>query len=154
MRLEGNIAQYDVIAHDRVGGNLHRVVGDVPDDIAFNDVLCAVTNGAVKENSRVIGIVDDVVANNVAVTALLDFDAITLPLCQRVIDEMFLLSEDEIKEAIRTIFDHHRLVAEGSAAMSVGALLKHPERFAGKNVVLVLCGRNIDMAKLREIIAA
>lgn len=81
-----------------------------------------------------------------------DHDAITLELCQQVIDEMFLLSESEIENAIRQIFDHHLLVAEGSAAMSVGALLKHPERFAGKKVVLVLCGRNIDLTKLKAII--
>lgn len=82
----------------------------------------------------------------------IDHDAITLKLCQQVIDRMFLLSEDEIANAIRQIFDHHLLVAEGSAAMSVGALLKHPEHFAGKKVVLVLCGRNIDLARLKSII--
>ncbi len=83
-----------------------------------------------------------------------DHDAITLDLCQRIIDELFLLTEQEIEDAIRQIFEHHRLVAEGSAAMSVGALLKHPERFKGKKVVLVLCGRNIDMVRFKEIIGS
>ena len=82
----------------------------------------------------------------------IDHDAITLGLCQELIDELFLLSEDEIADAIRQIFEHHRLVAEGSAAMTVGALLQHPERVRGKKVVLVLCGRNIDMAILKKII--
>ncbi len=81
-----------------------------------------------------------------------DHDAITLELYQQTIDQMFLLSEQEIEDAIRQIFEQHRLVAEGSAAMSVGALLKHPERFEGKKVVLVLCGRNIDSARFKSII--
>ena len=81
-----------------------------------------------------------------------DHDAITLELCQQIIDEMFLLSEQEIEDAIRQIFEQHRLVAEGSAAMSVGALLKYPGRFEGKKVVLVLCGRNIDIARFKSII--
>jgi threonine dehydratase len=83
-----------------------------------------------------------------------DHDAITLELCQQIIDEMFLLSEKEIEDAIRQIFEQHRLVAEGSAAMSVGALLKHPDRFKGKKVVLVLCGRNIDIARFKSIICS
>ena len=81
-----------------------------------------------------------------------DHDAITLELCQEVIDELFLLSEKEIENAIRMIFEHHRLVAEGSAAMSVAALLKHPNHFKGKNVVLVLCGRNIDLERFKSIV--
>lgn len=81
-----------------------------------------------------------------------DHDAITLQLCQQVIDEMFLLSEAEIEDAIRLIFEQHLLVVEGSAAMGVSALLKHPEHFKGKKVVLVLCGRNIDPARFKAII--
>jgi threonine dehydratase len=84
----------------------------------------------------------------------IDHDAITLELCRRYIDEMFLLTEAEIEQAIRVLFEQHRLVAEGSAALSVGALLKHPDRFAGKKVVLVVCGRNIDLQRFRQIIAA
>jgi threonine dehydratase len=83
-----------------------------------------------------------------------DQDAITLGLCQKNIDGMFLLSEKEIEDAIRTIFEQHRLVAEGSAAMSVGTLLKHADRFKGKKVVLVLCGRNIDLKRFKSIISS
>ena len=36
--------------------------------------------------------------------------------------------------------------------MGVGVLLKHPERFRGKKTVLVLCGRNIDPDRFRQII--
>ena len=84
----------------------------------------------------------------------IDHDAITLGVCQQVIDEMFLLSEPEIENAIRIIFEQHLLVAEGSAAMTVAALLKHPERFKNKNVVLTLCGRNIDLKRLKSIICS
>jgi threonine dehydratase len=83
----------------------------------------------------------------------IDHDAITLELCQKYIDEMILLTEAEIEDAIRLLFEHHRLVAEGWAAMSIGAVLKHPDRFAGKKVVLEVCGRNIDLARFREIIS-
>ena len=57
--------------------------------------------------------------------------------------KIVLVSEAEIADAIRVIFEHHRLITEGSAALSVAYLLKHPERFKGKTVVPIVCGKNI-----------
>jgi len=82
-----------------------------------------------------------------------DLDSITLDLCQRYVDEIFLLTESEIEKSIRLLFEQHRLVVEGSAALAVGALIKHRERFKGKKVVAVVCGRNIDLEVFKRIIA-
>jgi len=61
-----------------------------------------------------------------------DLDSITLELCQRYVEEIVLLTEKEIEESIRLLFEQHRLVVEGSAALGVGGLLKRKERFKGK----------------------
>jgi len=82
-----------------------------------------------------------------------DLDSITLDLCRRYVDEIFLLTEAEIGSSIRLLFEQHRLVVEGSAALAVGALLKNRERFKGKKVVAVVCGRNIDLEVFKRIIA-
>ena len=82
-----------------------------------------------------------------------DLDSITLDLCLRYVDEIFLLTETEIEESIRLLFEQHRLVVEGSAALAVGALVKNRERFRGKKVVAVVCGRNIDLEVFKRIIA-
>ncbi len=81
-----------------------------------------------------------------------DLDSITLDLCRRLVDEIFLLTETEIEKSIRLLFEQHRLVVEGSAALAVGALLKYRERFKGKKVVAVVCGRNIDLEVFKRII--
>ncbi len=81
-----------------------------------------------------------------------DLDSITLDLCQRYVDEIVLLTETEIEDAIRLLFEQHRLVVEGSGALAVGGLLKQKERFKGKKVVAVLCGRNIDLEVFKRII--
>ena len=81
-----------------------------------------------------------------------DLDSITLPLCQRYVEEILLLTEREIEESIRLLFEQHRLVVEGSAALGVGGLLKHKERFKGKKVVAVVCGRNINLEVFKRII--
>jgi len=82
-----------------------------------------------------------------------DLDSVTLDYCQRYVDDIMLLTEDEIAASIRLLFEQHRLVVEGSAALGVGTLLKYPERFKGKKVVTVICGRNIDLELFKRIIA-
>jgi threonine dehydratase len=82
-----------------------------------------------------------------------DLDSITLELCQRYVDEIVLLTETEIEASIRLLFEQHRLVVEGSGALGVGGLVKRRERFKGKKVVAVVCGRNIDLEVFKRIIA-
>ncbi len=82
-----------------------------------------------------------------------DLDSITLDLCRRYVDEIWLLTEKEIETSIRLLFEQHRLVVEGSGALSVGALLKRKEHFKGKKVVAVVCGRNIPLELFKRIIA-
>ncbi len=81
-----------------------------------------------------------------------DLDSITLDLCQRYVEEIVLLTETEIEASIRLLFEQHRLVVEGSGALAVGGLLKRKERFRGKKVVAVVCGRNIDLEVFKRII--
>ncbi len=82
-----------------------------------------------------------------------DLDSITLDLCQRYVDEILLLTEDELAASIRLLFEQHRLVSEGSGALGIGGLLKRKEQFKGKKVVAVVCGRNIDLEVFKKIIA-
>jgi threonine dehydratase len=82
-----------------------------------------------------------------------DLDSITLDLCQRYADEIMLITETEIEASIRLLFERHRLVVEGSGALSVGGLLKRKEYFKGKKVVAVICGRNIPLELFKRIIA-
>ena len=83
----------------------------------------------------------------------IDLDSITLDLCRRYVDEIVLLTEKEIEASIRLLFEQHRLVTEGSGALSIGGLLKRKERFKGKKVVAVICGRNINLEVFKKIIA-
>ena len=64
-----------------------------------------------------------------------------------------LLTETEIEESIRLLFEQHRLVVEGSGALSVGGLLRRKDQFKGKKVVAVVCGRNIPLELFKRIIA-
>ena len=78
--------------------------------------------------------------------------SITFPLCQRWVDEYFAVSEDEIVTSLREFMSAHHMLIEGSAAVAIASFLQQQDRYEGKNVVIVLCGANIGLSTLREIL--
>jgi len=79
--------------------------------------------------------------------------AITFDLCRRLVTHSVLVSEDEIRSAMRLVMERHHTLIEGAAAVAVAGYLKEKQRFRGRRVVIVLCGANISLARLREAIA-
>lgn len=79
-------------------------------------------------------------------------NSITLDICRNYVDDFILISEDEIKEAIKLCLEKHALLIEGAAALSVAALIKEKERFKKKNVALIISGARISLSQLREIL--
>jgi threonine dehydratase len=79
-------------------------------------------------------------------------DAITFPLCQQLIDDYILVSEEEIRQAMRVCIETHHMLIEGAAGVPLAALLKTPERFREKTVVVILCGANLSLETLKTIL--
>jgi len=59
------------------------------------------------------------------------------------VDQYDLPEESDIVAALRLLFEEERLVVEGAAAVAVATLRRHPDRVAGRDVAVVLCGGNI-----------
>ncbi len=78
--------------------------------------------------------------------------AITFPICQEVVDDYLLATEEEIADGIRFVMHKHHKVIEGAAGVTIGVLKKNKDRFKGQTVVLVMCGGNIDIGKLKKLI--
>jgi len=78
--------------------------------------------------------------------------AITLELCQALVDEYITVSEDEIREGLRLFMQTHNMMIEGAAAVAISSYLKVSERFKGKNVVIIICGANIGLEILKNIL--
>jgi threonine dehydratase len=77
----------------------------------------------------------------------LEEGTLTLPLCQEVISATVTVPEYDIAQAIKLVYEHHGYIIEGAAGVALAGLLKNPERYSGKNVVIVLCGQNISPEK-------
>jgi len=78
--------------------------------------------------------------------------SITFPLCRDLVDNFVTVTEEEIISSLKKFISIHHMLIEGSAAVAIAALLKNQEDWTGKNVVIVLCGANISMDKLKEVL--
>lgn len=80
-------------------------------------------------------------------------DAVTFELCQTLIDEFVLVSEDEIKTALKNFLATQHLLIEGAAAVVLAAFEKTRSKYQGKKVALVICGANIGLEDLKTVLA-
>lgn len=78
--------------------------------------------------------------------------AITEAIVRQKVDDLLLVDEGDIEQAIVMLLEIEKTLVEGAGAAGLAALIKHPQRFAGKRVGLVLCGGNIDPMLLASII--
>lgn len=69
---------------------------------------------------------------------------------RELVDEVVLVSEDEMLLAIRTLLFEEHLVAEPAAAAATAAYLQKPTAYAGRSVVLLVTGSNIPHDVLRQ----
>lgn len=76
----------------------------------------------------------------------------TLECMNRYVDDMVLVREDSIAGAILLFLERKKLVVEGAGAVSLAALMENRERFAGKRVILIVSGGNIDFTLIDKII--
>jgi threonine dehydratase len=78
--------------------------------------------------------------------------SVTLEVCRSAIDRSVMVSEDEILSAMRLILETEHWVVEGAAGVAVAAFRKEVGRYTGKNVVIVLCGRNLSPGVLERLV--
>ncbi|MFI6996323.1 threonine/serine dehydratase [Nocardia sp. NPDC050175] len=62
-----------------------------------------------------------------------------------VADDAVLVQESSIIAGIRLLLRHTGLIVEPSAALGIAAVLEDRERFAGRHIVTVICGSNVDL---------
>jgi threonine dehydratase len=78
--------------------------------------------------------------------------AFTARVVARVVDDILLVSEADLENAVSLLLQIEKTVVEGAGAAGLAAVLAHRERFAGKKVGLVLTGGNIDTRLLANVL--
>lgn len=76
----------------------------------------------------------------------------TFEYCQKYVDEIVLVSDDEISTAILALIEQHKLIAEGAGAVAVAAAMFNKVPVKGKKVICLVSGGNIDVTILSRVI--
>ena len=81
-----------------------------------------------------------------------EMGSITFELCQNIIDEFILVTEDEIAEGVRVGVEKHHQLIEGAAGAAIAGFMQLKDKLKGQTVVIVMCGGNISSEILKSIL--
>ncbi|MBD5247791.1 MAG: threonine ammonia-lyase [Barnesiella sp.] len=76
----------------------------------------------------------------------------TFAMCQKYVDEVVTVTDDEISAAILALIEKQKLIAEGAGATPVAAVMFNKLPVKGKKVVCLVSGGNIDVTILNRVI--
>jgi threonine dehydratase len=149
LELVDTAPSFDTVLIALGGGALATGVGYVMKALAPGvEVICVQPQGAPAltlswHQRRVVttesaNTIADGVAGRYPIAAVLD-DLLV------VADDAVLVQETSIIAGMRLLLDHAGLVVEPSAALGIAAILEDPDRFAGRHVVTIVCGSNVDL---------
>jgi threonine dehydratase len=99
--------------------------------------------------SRLVGDTADTLAEGMATRVTFD---LTFGILEKELDDIVSVSEDELAEGVRLALRATHNLAEGAGAASLIAAMKLRDRLAGKKVVCVMSGGNLDRATLTRIL--
>ena len=91
----------------------------------------------------------DTIADGIATGSISE---LTLDLIEQHVDEVVLVDDGEIARAILLLLERAKQLVEGAGAAPVAALLSDTLEVTGDTVVSLLCGGNIDPARLQEVL--
>ena len=77
---------------------------------------------------------------------------LTYALCEKYVDDIVTVTDDEISTAILALIEQQKLIAEGAGAVSVAAAMFNKVDIAGKKAACLLSGGNIDVTILSRVI--
>jgi threonine dehydratase len=78
--------------------------------------------------------------------------AFTSEVIRELVDDILLVTEPQLETAVSLLLQIEKTVVEGAGAAGLAAVMANKERFAGKNVGIVLCGGNIDTRLLANVL--
>ena len=107
-------------------------------------MAASLQEGAIQHLNNVSTIADGIAVKEPGVN--------TFELCNRYVDEVVTVSDEEIAAAILALIEQQKLVAEGAGAVSVAAAMFNKVPIKGKKTVCLVSGGNIDVNTLSRVI--
>ncbi len=76
--------------------------------------------------------------------------SVTFEMCRELVDDFILVREENIVKAIGLLLIEQHQVVEGAGAVGVAAIMEDPERFADRNVGVIISGGNIETELIKK----
>lgn len=119
--------------------------------IGVQSLYCPSTAEVLFPNSVQIGTRKEsqTIAEGIAVKAP---GRLNLSILRDVLDDMLIVNEDMIENAMESLIINNKLIAEGAGAAGIAAILSGTELFKGKRVGTIVCGGNVDSRILSSLL--
>ncbi|MEM9208304.1 MAG: pyridoxal-phosphate dependent enzyme, partial [Pseudomonadota bacterium] len=78
--------------------------------------------------------------------------AVTFDQCRKVVGRYVVVAEADIARAMRDFVDAQHQVIEGAAGVALAGFRQIADDYAGKNVVIVICGGNVSRETLKQVL--
>ncbi|MEM7086822.1 MAG: pyridoxal-phosphate dependent enzyme [Bacteroidota bacterium] len=114
-----------------------KVIGGEP--LEADDAFRSLQSGTIETNKTAMTIADGLRTN---------LGDINFPIIKTLVPEIIRVTEDEIVNAMRLIWERLKIVIEPSSAVPIAALLSEKNRFQNKKIGIMISGGNIDVENL------
>lgn len=88
--------------------------------------------------------------NTIADGLLTTLSERTLTIIKAHVTDILLVSDEEIKAALRLVYERMKIIIEPSCAVPLAAVIKNAPLFKGKKVGIILTGGNVDLSKFKD----
>jgi len=114
-----------------------KVIGGEPFEV--DDAYRSLQSGKIETNTS---------TNTIADGLKTQLGDINFPIIQEHVSEIIRVEEQEIIRAMKLIWERMKIIIEPSCAVPFAALLREKERFAGKQIGIIISGGNVDLGAL------
>ncbi len=121
----------------RYFGNDCKVIGGEP--LEADDAYRSLISGVIETNES---------ANTIADGLKTQLGDINFPIIQEGVERIIRVTEAEIVDAMRLIWERLKIVSEASCAVALAALIKEKEAFQNKTIGIIISGGNVDLSNL------
>ena len=104
-----------------------------------DDAYRSLQSGKIESNDTINTICDGLRAQ---------IGTVTFPIIKEKVDGILTVSEEEIIDAMRMIWERMKIIVEPSSSITLAVVLKNKDTFAGRKVGLILSGGNMDLDHL------
>jgi|SRR5688500_9078870 len=113
---------------------LTEVIGAEPKNV--DDAFRSLQSGQIETNETTNTIADGLRTN---------LGDVNFPIIRQLVRKILVVEEDEIKSAMRWVWERMKIVIEPSSAVAVAAVIRYKEQFKGKRVGIIITGGNVDL---------